>query len=123
MKILTDYSAKTRKSKTTKYKKQLTALFSEADENNKKAADILISRAAFLLASLDELEQTIYERGYIEYYQNGANQKGQMVSPALKTYKMNMSQVLDIMKQLQTYLPESVEVDELTEFTKQHNKM
>ena len=114
------YNQKNRKTITTRYKNKLTKLFSSCDESQKETADMLIGRAAFLLASLDELEAIIYERGYLEEYQNGENQFGIMVSPAIKTYKLNMGQLLDIFKQLQTYLPETVEKDALTAFIDAH---
>ena len=114
------FNQKYRKTLTTKYKNRLTNLFSSCDETQRAAADLLIGRAAFLLASLDELEAVIYERGYLEEYQNGENQHGIMVSPAIKTYKLNMGQLLDVFKQLQTYLPETVEKDALTAFIDAH---
>ena len=114
------YNQKNRKTITTRYKNKLTKLFSSCDETQRAAADMLIGRAAFLLASLDELEAIIYERGYLEEYQNGENQHGIMVSPAIKTYKLNMGQLLDVFKQLQTYLPETVEKDALTAFIDAH---
>ena len=118
-----EYNSKTRKTKTSKYKSKLNKLFCNVDEGKKEAAEILTSRAAFLLCSLDELEEIIYNNGFISTYTNGSNQSGQMVSPAVKTYKMNMNQLLDVFKHLKEYLPEQSEKDDLQDFLKGHKKI
>lgn len=47
----------------------------------------LIERIAFMLTSLEEMECDINKKGTVVEYQNGKNQKGLQINPALKLYQ------------------------------------
>ena len=104
----------TRKRNATRYRNRLNNIF--ADNADKEQTDYLTKRAAFLMSCLDELENIIYEEGYVIQYNHGGGQKGSTVSPALKSYKMACGQLLDIMRQLKDSADNTEQKDELQEF-------
>ena len=67
-------------------RERLAALFADLDENQQQTAAGLISSAAFLRVTLEDLEAEINAAGCIEEYTNGANQCGYKVSAACQAY-------------------------------------
>ena len=67
---------KTRRGAQTRYINQLKKIFNGSPRQAE--AMLLIKRAAFFLASLDELEHIIQKEGYVDTYKNGRNQSGTM---------------------------------------------
>lgn len=67
-------------------RERLNALFADLDANQLQAAAGLISSAAFLSVSLEDLEAEINANGYIDSYTNGANQAGEKISAAVQAY-------------------------------------
>lgn len=67
-------------------RERLAALFADLDENQQQTAAGLISSAAFLRVTLEDLETEINAAGCIEEYTNGANQCGYKVSAACQAY-------------------------------------
>ena len=67
-------------------RERLNKLFADLDENQQQTAAGLISSAAFLLITLQDLETEINAAGCIEEYTNGANQCGYKVSAACQAY-------------------------------------
>lgn len=67
-------------------RERLGALFADLDENQQQTAAGLISSAAFLRVTLEDLEAEINAAGCIEEYTNGANQCGYKVSAACQAY-------------------------------------
>lgn len=67
-------------------KKRLNNLFADLDANQLQAAAGLISSAAFLAVSLEDLEAQINANGYIDSYTNGASQAGEKISAAVQAY-------------------------------------
>lgn len=57
----------------------------ELDKNKLAVVSSLISSAAFLAVSMQELEEIINENGYTSEYQNGENQFGTKQSDEVKT--------------------------------------
>ena len=67
-------------------RERLNALFADLDANQLQAAAGLISSAAFLAVSLEDLEAEINANGYIDSYTNGSNQAGEKISAAVQAY-------------------------------------
>ena len=67
-------------------RERLNALFADLDANQLQAAAGLISSAAFLAVSLEDLESEINANGYIDSYTNGSNQAGEKISAAVQAY-------------------------------------
>ena len=67
-------------------RERLAALFADLDANQLQAAAGLISSAAFLAVSLEDLEAEINANGYIDHYENGASQAGEKISAAVQAY-------------------------------------
>ena len=86
--------------------KRLNGIFSDIDERRRKTVTKLIENAAFLFMALDELQKIIKRDGYIETYQNGANQKGLKKSSAVETYDKYLNSYSKIIKQLCDLLPQ-----------------
>ena len=72
--------------KIKKEKSRLQKIFKDLDRNKRETAASLISKAAFLTISLDELEEKINKNGYNSEYKNGENQFGTKQSPEVATY-------------------------------------
>lgn len=67
-------------------RERLGALFADLDENQQQTAAGLISSAAFLRVTLEDLEAEINAAGCTEEYTNGSNQSGVKVSAACQAY-------------------------------------
>lgn len=67
-------------------RERLGALFEDLDENQQQTAAGLISSAAFLRVTLEDLEAEINAAGCTEEYTNGSNQSGVKVSAACQAY-------------------------------------
>ncbi len=97
---------------------KIKKIFKNMDVDVKDLNEKLIYNAAWLAVSLDELTQTIDEKGVIIEYQNGANQWGTKKSPESELYTSWSKQYAQIMKQLSDLLPKggNNEGDELLQF-------
>lgn len=84
---------------------KLKTIFSKIDVNTKKSVDSLVSEAAFMAASLYELREIINEKGYTEYYQNGANQSGIKKCAEVEIYIQLSKNYMSVVKQLTDLLP------------------
>lgn len=67
-------------------RERLGALFADLDENQQQTAAGLISSAAFLRVTLEDLEAEINAAGCTEEYINGRDQSGVKVSAACQAY-------------------------------------
>ena len=67
-------------------RERLAALFADLDANQLQAAAGLISSAAFLRVTLEDLEAEINAAGCTEEYINGRDQSGVKVSAACQAY-------------------------------------
>lgn len=75
-------------SKEQKIKKEINRLrraLKDLDKNKLVVVEPLIKTAAFTAVSLQELEDTINENGFIVEYKNGENQYGTKQSDEVKT--------------------------------------
>lgn len=87
-------------------KKRLAKIFDKLPQNAASAAEKLIDNAAFMAVSLQELQEIINEKGYVEEYQNGANQSGIKKSSEVDIYNTMIKNFNTTMKQLFDLLPE-----------------
>mgnify|MGYP001486926503 FL=1 len=82
------------------------------DPDVKKATQSLIENAAFMVVTLEDLQETINREGVISEYQNGANQWGTKKSPEVEIYNTMIKNHMSIIKQLTDLLPKETEVVE-----------
>ena len=107
---------KTEKEKRiAKETKRLKKIFENLDENKLKIVDPLISRAAFITVSLEELEATLQSTGWIEKYQNGEKQKGVKKSAAADVHISLTKNLSTIIKQLLEIVPPAERKSKLAE--------
>lgn len=87
--------------------KRLRAIFGNLPQDATAVAEKLIENAAFMAVSLRELQEAINKKGYIEEYQNGANQSGVKKSSEVEVYNTMIKNFNVTMKQLIDLLPDS----------------
>lgn len=95
------------KQETAKYKK----IFANLPKDRLKIATGLIERAAFMAASLKELETAINEKGYTDEYQNGENQRGTKKAPEVEIYNTMVKNYTAALKALVDMAPEDSGLD------------
>ncbi len=100
----------TKEEKIKKEIRRLSGLFTKIDAKAKKAVKSLIENAAFMAITLQDLQDTINEKGVIEEYQNGANQHGFKKSSEVEIYNAMIKNYSSIIKQLTDLLPKAVPV-------------
>ena len=66
--------------------KRLSKIFANIDEDKRDLCEQLIQNAAFMAVSLRQLQEQIKVDGWVEDYQNGANQKGRKTGSAAVLY-------------------------------------
>jgi cysteinyl-tRNA synthetase len=114
--------------------KRLGKLFAGMDLKTRKAIQPLIEKAAFMSATLDELQEDINREGVVETYQNGANQSGVKKSSKVEVYNAMIKNYSGVMKQLTDLLPKpsagapsgqggEQKEDGIPEFVKRRNEM
>jgi len=83
---------------------RLIKLFKTAPKEKLALARKLLSRAAFLAVTIDELERDISENGYEDEYRNGEFQYGKKKSAAAELHVSYTKNLLAVMKQLNDML-------------------
>ena len=83
----------------------LRKLFEKIPENQKKLVSSLIQNAAFMKATLEDLQVQINENGAIEEYQNGANQGGRKISSEVQAYNAMLKNYHGVINTLTGLLP------------------
>lgn len=94
--------------KTKKIKKEaarLKKVFKNLDKNKLDTVNSLISNAAFMAVSLEELQEAINTYGYTSEYQNGENQCGTKKSPEVEIYIALSKNYAVVIKQLADLAP------------------
>ena len=86
-------------------KARLFELFKNMDVNQLETARGLISSAAFLRVSLEDLEKIINENGYVDEYSNGQHQTGQKISAAVQSYNGLCAKYTTIVTKLLSIVP------------------
>ena len=96
---------------------RLVKLFSPLPDNERTFLQPLLENAAFMRATLDELQTQIRVSGAVDEYQNGANQHGVKISAAIQAYNQMMKTYHTLMDKLLSRLPaETGDADELDAF-------
>jgi len=95
----------TKEQRIKKESNRLKRIFKDLDKNKRQTVDSLIENAAFMSVSLSELQALINTEGYIDEYQNGANQSGRKQSEAVKIHTAMTRNHAAVMKQLADLAP------------------
>lgn len=85
--------------------KRLNGLFNNMPESTMDKVQSLIQNAAFMTVTLDELQKAINQKGMVEEYQNGANQKGFKKTVEVEIYNAMVKNQISIFKQLSELMP------------------
>ena len=104
--------------KRSKELNKLRKIFKDIEPDKAKIVEKLISNAAFMAESLDELQEIIRDKGYTEEYQNGANQYGVKKCSEVEIYNTMIKNYSSVIKQLVDLLPHGTASggDELLDF-------
>lgn len=112
-----------KKEKDAKIKKEmakLKRLFKDMDKDTMNTVSSLVRNAAFMVVTLDDLQETINLEGVMSKYQNGENQWGTKKSPEVEIYNTMIKNHMAIIKQLSDLLPKGANApgvgDDLEEF-------
>lgn len=84
---------------------KLNKQFTNIDQKKKKLVTSLIENAAFMIVTLEDLQNEINEKGPVSVYQNGENQWGTKKSPEVDVYNTMIKNHMAIMKQLTDLSP------------------
>lgn len=97
---------------------KLKKIFKEIEPGKRQTVEKLIANAAFMAESLDELQEMIREKGFVEEYQNGANQHGIKKCSEVEIYNTMIKNYSSIIRQLVDLLPNESKTsgDELLDF-------
>ena len=88
-------------------------LFSALPENELSFCDPLLQNAAFMCATLEDLQKAINENGTSDIYQNGANQSGTKASADLQAYNSLAKVYNALMDKLSAKLPKEAKKSRL----------
>ena len=104
--------------KRSKELNKLKKIFKDIEPGKRQTVEKLISNAAFMAESLDDLQDIIREKGFVEEYQNGANQCGVKKCSEVEIYNTMIKNYSSIIKQLVDLLPDGSKGggDELLDF-------
>ena len=103
--------------KKSKELTKLKKIFKDIEPDKQKIVEKLISNAAFMAESLDELQDIIRDKGFVEEYKNGANQSGVKKCSEVEIYNTRIKNYTSVIKQLLDLLPSgSGGKDELLDF-------
>jgi hypothetical protein len=95
---------------------ELTRITKDVSKDKRAFVDRLINQAAFMCATLNELQGILNTDGAIELFEQGV-QKMLREHPAAKTYNTMIKNYISIIKQLSEIVPpEEGEKDPLKEF-------
>ena len=104
--------------KRSKELNKLKKIFKNIEPDKRNVVEKLISNAAFMAESLDDLQETIREKGFTEEYRNGANQFGIKKCSEVEIYNTMIKNYSSVIKQLVDLLPNDAQIggDELFEY-------
>lgn len=84
---------------------RLADIYATLPEPERKMAEHLIQNSAFMVVTLQDLQEIINENGTVDTYQNGNNQSGTKSSAELNAYNTTLKSYLNTQKQLVAMLP------------------
>jgi len=85
--------------------RRLSKIFANIDEDKRELCEQLVQNAAFMAVSLRELQEQIKIDGWVEDYQNGANQKGRKTGSAAVLYTKLINNYRQVIGDLCKLLP------------------
>ncbi len=89
----------------TREEKKLRKLYENLPENQIKLVSPLIQNAAFMKATLEELQAAINANGTVEEYRNGANQNGRKITSEVQAYNAMIKNYHNVIGALKEMLP------------------
>ena len=92
---------------------RMKKLFAALPENELNFCDPLLQNAAFMKATLEDLQMAINANGVTDVYQNGANQSGTKASADLQAYNSLAKVYNALMDKLSAKLPKEVRKSKL----------
>jgi hypothetical protein len=102
---------KTKNARIKREKRRLAGLFEKLPEDTQKSAEKLIERAAFMLISLEDMEETLKADGNVQKMPQG-NYAIDRAHPLLSPYTAMAKNYAAICKQLAELLPERAKSEE-----------
>lgn len=112
------YSENDRKKRINKTIRKLDQIFSVLPEDQKAVADLILPDVAFMATTLCEARETLVRDGFIDTYQNGANQYGTKKSASFEVYDKMLNSYKKLVDQLYAMLPEAAASDPAEEIAK-----
>lgn len=106
---------KTKEQRIESEKRRLNKIFKGLEPNKLSTCKALISRAAFITVSLEDLEEQLNETGWVETYQNGESQYGLKKAAAADVHISLTKNLNAIIKQLLELVPPAQKKSKLTE--------
>ena len=85
---------------------RLIQIFSDLDDNELQVARGLISQAAFMLITLEDLQEAIENNGSVGEYQNGEHQHGKKQSAELQAYNQTLRSYNAVIGKLLKIVPQ-----------------
>ena len=98
---------KKKETRISEVQRKLEKLCEGLSEKKKAIALPLISQAAFMQVTLDDLQKEINEAGCVEGYQNGENQSGNKATAALQAYNSMVKNYAGVCERLDRILPDT----------------
>lgn len=95
----------TKEQRISKEVNRLKKLFTVIPKNTLQSVMSLISNAAFMAVTLEDLQKTINKEGAVSKYQNGENQWGTKKSPEVEIYNSMIKNHSSLIKQLTDLIP------------------
>ena len=84
---------------------RLSRYYQTIPEKQRATVEHLIQNSAFLVITLQDLQEKIKKNGVVDVYQNGANQHGVKQSAELQAYNQTLKNYQTLQKQLLNLLP------------------
>ena len=85
---------------------RLKRIFKDIGKDRKDTMQTLISNAAFMTITLEDLQEQINQNGVLSEYKNGENQWGTKKSPEVEIYNTMIKNQTAIIRQLVDLLPD-----------------
>lgn len=92
-------------------KNRLLSLFSDIDENELEVVKGLISQAAFMQITLENLQGTIHQNGCTDEYKNGKDQYGTKQSSELQAYNQTLRSYNAVIGKLLKLVPRKTHIE------------
>ena len=99
------YDKEERDKAIKKEKKRLAAIYKDIELKRKNTINGLIERAAFMRVSLDELEDSLNNDGFVEMFSQGEQEPYERKRPTADIYNQINNSYQKIIKQLTDLLP------------------